>query len=294
MLKPIPLPQAPRSTRRSYFARATGRAFEMHAQAGVTEIDLYDEIGFFGITAKAFKERLRGAGDVRLRINSPGGDVFEGIAIYNDLVAHQRTGKGRVEVEIVALAASAASIIAMAGERISMAKNAFLMIHNAWALTIGDRHTHEAMSGVLGQIDQALAQTYADRTGQKLAPIQTMMDDETWLSAEQAVEEGFADETLDPVEASAQYDLSAFAHPPPTLAAAKEWMADESLTKRDLERALREAGYSIQQAKAIAAKAFGATDLREVDRVRAVEAQSQAVPPMVLRELSPLLTRSVA
>ena len=129
-------------------------AEEDNGKIAVSEIDLYDEIGMFGVTAKDFRERLKATngGDILLRINSPGGDVFDGIAIYNDLLAHP----GSVTVHITGVAASAASIIAMAGRKIVMSENAFQMIHNAWGIAIGDRHTHADAAALLGKIDSAL------------------------------------------------------------------------------------------------------------------------------------------
>src|SRR5690606_33646296 len=118
--------EAPKGERRGpFFARSRGTVFDVRAaadkKAPVTEIDLYDEIGFWGVNAKEFRARLKDAGDVVLRINSPGGDVFDGLAIYNDLLQHP----GNVRVEITGLAASIASIIAMAGDEVVIAPNAF-------------------------------------------------------------------------------------------------------------------------------------------------------------------------
>lgn len=232
---------APAGERRDrFFARSVGTSFDVRASDGATEIDIYDEIGFWGVNAKDFRARLKGAGDVVLRINSPGGDVFDGLAIFNDLVAH----KGKVRVEITGLAASIASIIAMAGDEIAIADNGFLMIHNAWTIGIGNRHDFNELSGTLAKIDDALARTYASRTGAGVRSVKQMMDDETWLTAKEAKSLGFATESLTQVEAKAKFDLSVFGSAP----AALEWPVDdteEPETERDWERvAMRDAGWT--------------------------------------------------
>ena len=243
------------ATDRPFFNRAVNRAFEVRAAESVTEIELYDEVGIWGVTAKAFRQQLRAVkdGDIRLRINSPGGDVFDGIAIFNDLVAH----KGNVEIEVTGVAASAASIIAMAGDTIRVAENAFLMIHNAWTFAIGNRHDITETAAVLAQIDGALADTYAARTDVSRDEIVAMMDAETWMNGKEAVDKGFADEVAALPDAKAAFDLSGFKNTPNSLAVN---LADASdvrpSTVRDAERALRDAGFSVRNAKALASRAF--------------------------------------
>lgn len=238
---------APEGERRDrFFARSVGTSFDVRAATGATEIDLYDEVGFWGVNAKDFRARLKDAGDVVLRINSPGGDVFDGLAIFNDLVAH----KGRVRVEVTGLAASIASIIAMAGDEIAIADNGFMMIHNAWTIGIGNRHDFNELSGTLAKIDDALARTYASRTGAGIRSIKQMMDDETWLSAKEAKEHGFATASLGQADAKAKFDLSVFGDVPTALVWA-DAPHDQPPTKRDLERALtQDAGWSRSKARA--------------------------------------------
>lgn len=240
--------EAPEAERRDrFFARSVGTSFDVRAAAESTEIDLYDEVGFWGVNAKDFRLRLKDAGDVVLRINSPGGDVFDGLAMFNDLVAH----KGKVRVEITGVAASIASIIAMAGDEIAMADNAFVMIHNAWTIGVGNRHDFNDLSGTLAKIDDALARTYASRTGAGIRSIKQMMDDETWLTAKEAKEIGFATGSLEQVEAKAKFDLSVFSSVPSSLVWPAEETTDEPPTKRDLERALtQDAGWSRSKARA--------------------------------------------
>jgi ATP-dependent protease ClpP protease subunit len=230
-----------------FFARAVGTKFEAKVEDGGTVFDLYDEIGYWGTDARGFRARLKDAtGDITLRINSPGGDVFDGIAIYNDLIAYD----GKVKVEVVGLAASIASIIAMAGDEITIADNAMFMIHNAWTIGVGNRHDMADVATVLGKIDDALARTYAARTTTGIRSIKQMMDDETWLTAKEAKEAGFATSVGSAAEAKARFDLSVFSAVPDSL----RWRDDateDAPTKRDLERALtQDAGWSRSKARA--------------------------------------------
>jgi ATP-dependent Clp endopeptidase proteolytic subunit ClpP len=144
-----------------------------------------------GMTAKRMAGILRSIGEkpVKVQINSPGGDVFEGIAIFNLLRKHN----AKVTVEVLGWAASAASIIAMAGDEITMNLGSFMMVHNAWGVVMGNRHDLSDAAELLGQIDSALVDIYVARTGQKADDIEKLMDRETWLSPLDAVDKGFAD-----------------------------------------------------------------------------------------------------
>lgn len=231
-----------------FFARAAGTRFSAQTDGGSTVIDLYDEIGFWGVTAKGFRSRLREAeGDITLRINSPGGDVFDGIAIYNDLLAYP----GKVRVEVTGLAASIASIIAMAGDEVVMAENAFIMIHNAWTIAMGNRHDFGDVAGVLTKIDDALARTYAAQSKAGIRDIKKMMDDETWMTAKEAVEHGFASSVSGHEgTAKAQFDLSVYANTPRAL----HWDDEAPIgrTEEDIEKVLmRDAGRTRTQARAL-------------------------------------------
>lgn len=147
-----------------------------------------------GVTAKRVAGALRGIGarDVTVNINSPGGDFFEGLAIYNLLREHPHA----VNVRVLGIAASAASVIAMAGDRIEVPRAGFFMIHNSWAVALGNRHDLRAMADMLEPFDQAMVDVYAARTGGDAADIAQMMDRETWIPGSQAVEKGFADAFL--------------------------------------------------------------------------------------------------
>ena len=143
-----------------------------------------------GITSKRISAALRsiGAKDVVVNINSPGGDFFEGMAIYNLLREHQ----GKVTVRVLGVAASVASVIAMAGDEILIGDGAFFMIHNAWAVAVGNRHDMMDSAKLLEPFDAAMAALYAHQTGMSTAEAAAMMDKETWIGAQQAVDDGFA------------------------------------------------------------------------------------------------------
>ena len=150
-----------------------------------------------GVTANRISAALRSIGskDITVRINSPGGDMFEGIAIYNLLRAH----RAKVTVEVLGWAASAASIIAMAGDDIRMGLGSFMMVHNAWGVVIGNRHDMREAASLFDEFDVALADIYHARTGMDRIGIERLMDAETFMTAAQAVEYGFADAVDDAI-----------------------------------------------------------------------------------------------
>ena len=165
------------------------------------EVSIYDEIGFGGVTAKDFVADLRKlkGQHVHLRINSVGGSVIEGAAIYNALRRH----KGGLTVHVDGLAASMASVIAMAGEEVLMADNAMLMVHNPWSMSIGDADDLRKEADVLDKLKATLVNAYVRKTGRERGEIEAMMDDETWLDSTEAVAMGFADSIEDGIEAAA-------------------------------------------------------------------------------------------
>lgn len=185
--------------------------YEMKALAapGTAEIFIYDEIGYWGITAKDFARDLKSLGDVTaidLHINSPGGNVFDGTAIYNLLDHHSAT----ITVYIDGLAASMGSVIAMVGDEIHMPGNALMMIHNPWGGAVGESDDLRKMADVLDKIKASLMTTYMKRTGKSEDEVSQLMDDETWLTGAEAVEHGFADVLADEMDlaASANFDFN--------------------------------------------------------------------------------------
>lgn len=231
----------------------TGTRFSMQATGGTAEILIYEEIGasFWGggVDPKQFAMDLKALGDVttlNVRINSPGGDVFDGVAIYNLLLQHPAA----VNVYVDGLAASIASIIAMAGDKICMADNAMMMIHNAMACTAGNANDLREVADVLEKVSSTMAGTYVKRTGMKAADVQKLMDATTWFTAQECVDKGFADEIVQPADASAKakarFDLSFFKNVPeglaqqqPAAAAKKDLIAAPDFYRARLDLYLR-------------------------------------------------------
>lgn len=220
-----------------------------------TTVYLYDEIGIWGVSHAAFAERLAeiDSPQIDLRINSPGGDFFDAVGMYNDLIDHP----AHVTAHVTGVAASAASILAMAADRVEIGNKAKIMIHNAWALSIGNRHAHRAAADFLESLDDDMIDIYAMRSGADAADVRNWMDEETWFAGAAAVTAGLADgvaaSAKRKADAKASYDLSVYARCPEDLLERDD---DVPPTKRDLERALREAGCSRTQARAMLAKGF--------------------------------------
>lgn len=173
------------------------------AEATDATISVYDVIGQDwwtgeGVTAKRVAGALRsiGAKPVTVSINSPGGDMFEGLAIYNLLREHP----AEVTVRVMGMAASAASIIAMAADKLEMGLGSFLMIHNSWGGVVGNQHDLREAAETFAEFDAAMADIYAARSGMPAKDVAKMMDAETWMRAEKAMELGFADGTFDAPE----------------------------------------------------------------------------------------------
>lgn len=179
---------------------------------GVLEFLVYEEIGYDwwtdgGVTAKSVKAKLDESAafsSVTVRINSPGGDAFEGAAIYSLLRA---TGKP-VNVIIDGIAASAASIIAMAGDTITMSPVAMMMVHNAWTFCMGDASEMRKCADTLDKVSGSIAQAYVVRTGKTADEIKAIMDEETWMGAQECVDQGFATAVA---EAAPKEDAAAMA-----------------------------------------------------------------------------------
>lgn len=231
------------------------------------EIYIYDEIVppiisqflEIGISAASFVRELqehRGK-TLAVHINSPGGVIFEALAIYNALRGHD----GDVHVIVDGIAASSASVIAMAGDTVTMAPHSMLMIHEPYGRTRGNQADHEQQARVLGKIADDLAAVYRER-GDKRRDWRALMREETWLTDEDAVKLGLADRIdTSATPAKASFDLSRFRNVPPDLqATAHGPTRSHAPTERDAERALRDAGLSARQAKAILAEGWADPD----------------------------------
>jgi ATP-dependent protease ClpP protease subunit len=168
----------------------------LNVASGPAQVMIYDEIGFFGVSAAAFSDQLDQVdGPVDLYINSPGGEIFDGISIYNQLMRRQD-----VSVYVDGIAASAASFIAMAASpgKLGMAKNAKMMIHNGQAFAAGDAAELRKMAELLDAETANIASIYAERSGRPQQVFLDLMDNGSWLSASQACSEGLADYVYDP------------------------------------------------------------------------------------------------
>lgn len=175
-------------------------------------------------SASQFRDLLKQVGDVKtinLHINSPGGDVFEGVAIYNML----KQNKADIHVYIDGLAASIASVIAMAGDTITMPENSMLMIHNPWTIAQGNSKELRKVADDMDKMGESIKTSYLSKSNSKLDvdTLTKLMDDETWLTAKESVEYGLADEVLEPVKMAAcltEEQAKAFKHAPKSLVTA--------------------------------------------------------------------------
>lgn len=196
------------------------RARALKARAGVTrgEVQIFSEIGMWGVTAMDFSDALRGLGKVdelSVRISSDGGDVSAGFAIFNMLARHPAYKVVTVE----GLAASMASVIAMAGDSIVMPSNSMMMIHNPWGGVVGESDQIQSFADALQKMQDQIVAAYVNRTGMSAADVQALMDKETWLNAEESVELGFADTVEAPLAIAAKFDTHRFTRVPASFGA---------------------------------------------------------------------------
>ena len=199
-----------------------------------------DEYEDTDTSAAGFRNALKSLGDVKsinLHINSPGGSVFEGIAIYNML----KQNSARINVYIDGLAASIASVIAMSGDAIFMPSNSMMMVHNPWVMAIGNASELRKQADDLDQITKSSVQTYLAKAGDKLdeKTLTQLMDDETWLTAQEAVDYGLADEVMEPNKAVASINkqfVSRYRHVPEQLIKQAEHDDSKLNSEQNLEQ----------------------------------------------------------
>lgn len=235
--------------------------FSIEAKDNGTEADviIYDEIGVFGVTAKDFINEVKplDVDTINLRLNSPGGNVFEGVAIFNVLKEHS----ARVVAHVDGVAASIASFIAMAADEIQMASNSFMMIHDPVGLAVGGKAEMDRMASMLDRLAGTIATAYVNKSGQTIEAIRALMADETWFTGEEAVEAGLADTVTGAVEVAATFDMSKFSNAPKEIT---DSFTAAHPSIRDLETALREAGgLSKSEAKGLLAKGYSALEHRD-------------------------------
>ena len=215
------------------------------------EILVYDVIGWPYNDAGDLVRYVNSLGDkdILVRLNTPGGDVFDGMAIFNSLANH----KGKVTIRIEALAASMGSVLAMAGKEIQAYSNTMMMIHDPWIYTAGNQYELREMADLLEKISGNMLDVYAGRSKIGKREMKEIMKAETWYTAKEAKEKGFIDTILETGKAAkAQFDLTMYANAPDGICS----IEGRDLTEREIERALRDAGASRSFAKAIVAERF--------------------------------------
>jgi ATP-dependent Clp protease, protease subunit len=232
--------------KRSIFKPKARAAHRIEAKEKEATVYIYDEISWFGVDAAVLVKDIAAieADTIHLRVNSPGGSVFDGMAIYNSLKQH----KAKVVTHIDGLAASIASIIALAGDEIVAGEGAYMMIHSPWSVVIGDAEDLRKEADLLDKVTGTIAEIYQNKSGMKSDEVLDMMAAETWMTGAEALENHFIDrvETSEKAQNKAiLFDLSVFANTPDAL------LDDPGLTERGLEKALRDAGCSRAQAKSI-------------------------------------------
>ena len=228
------------------------------------QILLFDYVGWPYNDPRDLILALSDMGDVLVRINSPGGDVFDGASIFNALTSH----KGNVTTRIEGLAASIASVIAMAGKKVQAYDNTMLMIHNAWTIMVGNQYEMRDVADLLEKIDGNILDAYQKKTKLAKRDITEMRKNTTWMTAKEAKEKGFVDAIVDGKSVKADFNLSIFANLP------DDYKEDRELTERDAEKILRDAGFSRHKAKAVLAgckDGEGQADKDEQDAKELVE-----------------------
>jgi ATP-dependent Clp protease protease subunit len=205
--------------------------FKAQAADNALVLDVFDAIGAdmfgFGVTASLVKDAIAqnpSCSSITVNVNSPGGDAFEGVAIYNVL---KQSGKP-VNVNVLGLAASAASIVAMAGDTVVMNLGTQMMIHGAMALCVGFAADMRKMADTLDQVSSSIADIYVNETGLSNRRVTEMMAAETWMSADEAVQNGFATSTGPGNRVQNTFDLSCFKNAP------KELLEEKKRTISDI------------------------------------------------------------
>jgi ATP-dependent Clp endopeptidase proteolytic subunit ClpP len=188
--------------------------YRITCKAGKAELYIYDVIDNWGMGAQQVAKDLKALGPIKsidVRLNSPGGNVFDGLAIYNILKQHP----AKVTTHVDGMALSIASLVAMAGDEIRIADNAFMMIHDPMGSTYsGDAEDHRETAELLDKLKGSLVDTYAARTDIDAKTITEMMAEETWLDAAEAVEWGFADVVTESLSVAAHADPDRFKNTP--------------------------------------------------------------------------------
>lgn len=224
--------------------------FNFDNSKDIPEVMIYDQIGMDwwgdGLSARDFREQFNAikADEINLHINSPGGSIYEGLAIYNTIKSHPAKINGYVD----GIAASISSVLLMAADTIIMPENADLLVHKPWSGIVGNSDDMRNEADELDRMEDQIAKIYSDRTGINSKEISRMMSSETWISGNDAVEMGFADEVIENKKAAAcMFDIGMFNAIPE-----HHKKNSKANNKRNFEDHLRDAGYSKNDAIKIA------------------------------------------
>ncbi len=179
------------------------------AKSQMTEVMIYDEIGNFGVDAKSFINEIKQIPNdtsVLLRINSPGGSVIDGLAIYDAISRMPQKVTARIE----GIAASMASVIALAADEVIMSENSLYMIHNVWGGEVGDSDDLRKAADLMDKMGERLINIYVSKTGQTEEQIRSWMDEETWFNSLEAQEAGFINLVEEPIKMAAMFDIKKY------------------------------------------------------------------------------------
>tara|TARA_B110000285_G_scaffold111713_1_gene126764 strand:- start:185 stop:1174 length:990 start_codon:yes stop_codon:yes gene_type:complete len=179
------------------------------AKSQMTEVMIYDEIGNFGVDAKSFINEIKQIPNdtsVLLRINSPGGSVIDGLAIYDAISRMPQKVTARIE----GIAASMASVIALAADEVIMSENSLYMIHNVWGGEVGDSDDLRKAADLMDKMGERLINIYVSKTGQTEEQIRSWMDEETWFNSSEAQEAGFINLVEEPIKMAAMFDIKKY------------------------------------------------------------------------------------
>ena len=217
--------------------------YSVKAEQDIPEVFIFDAIDIWGVDAESFVKEVAAidADQIRLRINSPGGNVFDGAAMISAIRNHRATVEARVE----GVAASMAAVLAVAADEVVMSEEAMMMMHPPWALVVGNADDMRGMADTLDKIDDNHLGIIARKAGRDVDDVREEIGQELWMNAEEAVKWGFADSIGGHAEVAARFDMSCYNHTPSSLRAAKR-----PATKTELERMLvRQGGLSRTQAR---------------------------------------------
>jgi ATP-dependent Clp protease protease subunit len=253
----------------------------------LAEVEIFGEIDdFWGVGPSTFKaalDKVKDAKSIKLLLNSPGGSVFDGLAIHSMLATY----RDKLDIEVIGVAASIASIIALAGRKLTMSAGSFYMIHNPLTVMMGDAAELRKTADILDKMKVNFVEIYKAKSGKLDGAISDMMNEETWLTADEAVKEGFADDTVDHGKIAAKMEgckiVGRFTKLPEALMLEKE----ESTESRKLEEDLRDAGYSKAEALAIVAdgwKAVGRSESAPTERSDSAK-KPVITPAMLISEM---------